>query len=63
MQLRLNLKSVANATTKLENHLVGGQVTTGFFDFPGRLQLRDCSRVGQFQYRYGRKVQPKDWTL
>ena len=28
------------------------------FDFPGRLAID--RRPGQFQYRYGRKVQPRD---
>jgi len=30
-----------------------------YFDFPGRINKIE-SRKGQFQYRYGKKVQPKD---
>jgi len=34
-----------------------------YFDFAGRLHNPEWHPKGQFQYRYGRKVEPKDGTL
>jgi hypothetical protein len=34
-----------------------------YFDFAGRVHIPDNRRKGQFQYRYGVKVQPPDEKL
>jgi hypothetical protein len=55
------LKPVANESTKVGRIPAAVDLPTGFFDFAGIVNKE--RRKGQFQYRFGRKVQPEDWML
>ena len=59
-QLALHLVSAPTPHTCSGASDVAAMPTLSFyFDFQGRINKRQ-QRKGQFQYRWGRKVQPKD---
>ena len=61
-QTLLNLKPIAPQEVPGEvSAALRSLYDSMFFDFPGRLNIE--RRDGQFQYRYGVKVQPKDERL
>jgi hypothetical protein len=60
-QLNLQLKPIVQEEVPNSvNHALRG-LDSAYFEFPGRINI-EC-REGQFQYRFGVKIQPKDRRL
>jgi hypothetical protein len=61
-QVSLNLQPVIGSSTYSDNRgEIKGTTSAGCFNFQGRLNIE--KRPEQFQYRFGRKIQPKDVCL
>ena len=59
MTRQLTLKLVQPVAPNSVN-AIRVQFESIYFDLGGRIHMPDCHRKGQFQYRYGVKVQPVD---